>query len=149
MSLCSIRKPAHLAELAAGGRLREPLAKPGAMHVLGTAGLLTLFVDLQFDWFDTLPHLWVPIFGIGTLLLCWLVRDHLSRIVAPTAAMILASTLVLSVFDATESSDPIKLGSGDQSAPARTNISASRGIPTEIQHGLETKTLLRAFFEYY
>jgi ABC-type dipeptide/oligopeptide/nickel transport system permease component len=37
------------------------------LRVLGTAGLLTLFVDLQFDWLDTLPHLWVPTFGIGVL----------------------------------------------------------------------------------
>ena len=65
------------------------------LRVLGTAGLLTLFVDLQFDWFDTSPHLWIPAFAIGTLLLCWLARAHLSRIIAPVFAIMLASTVAL------------------------------------------------------
>ena len=51
------------------------------LRVLGTAGLLTLFVDLQFDWFDSLPHLWVPVGLLGAILLCWLTRKHLSRVV--------------------------------------------------------------------
>jgi hypothetical protein len=129
------------------------------LRVLGTAGLLTLFVDLQFDWLDTLPHLWVPTFGIGVLLLCWLVRDNLSRIVAPVFAIILASTFVLSVFDETESSRPIRLRASDQPAlanghPTLVHILLDEhigieGIPTDIQHGRETKSLLKVFFEYH
>jgi hypothetical protein len=64
------------------------------LRVLGTAGLLTLFFDFQFDWFDTVPRLWVPAFGIGTLLLCGLVREHLSRITAPVFATMLAAGLL-------------------------------------------------------
>jgi hypothetical protein len=92
--------------------------EPGWLRVLGTAGLLTLCVDLQFDWLDTMPHLWVPTLGTGVLLLCWLGRDHLSRIVALTAATVLASTFVLSVFEHTESSRLTELRASDQPAVA-------------------------------
>jgi hypothetical protein len=130
------------------------------LRVLGTAGLLTLFVDLQFDWLDTLPQLWAPIFGIGILLLCWSQRDHLSRIVAPVAATILASTFALSVLGETKSSRLTKLRASDQPAaasggpPTLVHILLDEhigveGIPTDIQHGLETKSLLKTFFEYY
>jgi hypothetical protein len=63
-------------------------------RVRGTAGLLMLFVDLQFDWFDTRPRLWVPAFGTGITLLCGHVRQHLSRITAPVFATMLAAGLL-------------------------------------------------------
>jgi hypothetical protein len=129
------------------------------LRVLGTAALLTLFVDLQFDWLNPLPHLWVPTFGITVLLLCWWVRDHLSRIVAPGSGIILASTFALSAFGETESSRPTKLRAGDQPAlasddPTLVHILLDEhigveGIPTDIQHGLETKSLIKIFFEYH
>jgi hypothetical protein len=66
------------------------------LRVLGTAALLMLFVDLQFEEFDTLPRLWVLGCGIGMLLLCGLMREHLSRITTPVFATMLAASLVFS-----------------------------------------------------
>jgi hypothetical protein len=150
-----------LAGLAAIGLLCGAIMALGGtwLRVLGTAGLLTLCVDLQFVWLDTMPHLWVPALGIGVLLLCWWGRHHLSRIVACTAATILASTFVLSVFDYTESPRLTKSRASDQPTLAGGNPTlvhilldehiGVEGIPTDIQHGLETKSLIRTFFEYY
>ena len=87
-------------------------------------------------------------------------RDHLSRIVAPVAATILASTFALSVLGETKSSRLTKLRASDQPAaasggpPTLVHILLDEhigveGIPTDIQHGLETKSLLKTFFEYY
>ena len=129
------------------------------LRVLGTAGLLTLFVDLQFDWFDTSPHLWIPAFAIGTLLLCWLARAHLSRIIAPVFAIMLASTVALYAL-------------GDAAPAARASNRASvksamanglptivhiildehigiEGIPADVQRGRETKAQLKSFFQSY
>jgi hypothetical protein len=65
------------------------------LRVVGTAGLLMLFVDLQFEEFATLPRLWFWGFGILTLLLCAVVREHLSRITAPVFATMLVISLLL------------------------------------------------------
>jgi hypothetical protein len=127
------------------------------LRVLGTAGLLTLFVDLQFDWFDTSPRLWVPAFGIGMLLLCWLAREHLSRIVAPVFAIMLASTVALYALG-----DPAPMARAStrasvESAPANglptiVHIMLDEhigieGIPADVQHGRETKAQLKSFFQ--
>jgi hypothetical protein len=130
------------------------------LRVLGTAGLLTLFVDLQFDWFDALPQLWVPTVGTAVLLLCWLARDHLSHIVAPVAATMLASTFALSTFGEADASRLTMLRASDRPAaasgapPTLVHILLDEhigveGIPTDTQHGLETKSLLKTFFEYH
>ena len=68
---------------------------PWWLRIVVMAGLVTLFVDLQFDLLDAQPALRVPAFGIGMLLLCWLLRDHLSRIAAPVFATMLVATLAL------------------------------------------------------
>jgi hypothetical protein len=63
-------------------------------RVLGTAGLLTLFVDIQFEWLDDLARIRLPAVAIGALLLCMLLREHLSRIAGPVfATMLLAAWL--------------------------------------------------------
>jgi hypothetical protein len=67
-------------------------------RIIVTAGLLTLFVDFQFDWLDKQPELRVPAFAIGMLLLSWLLRAQLSRITAPVFATMLVATLVLPGF---------------------------------------------------
>lgn len=64
------------------------------LRVLGTAALLTLFVDLQFEQFDSLSPLLVLGCGIGILLFCGLMREHLSRITVPVFATMLAASLV-------------------------------------------------------
>jgi hypothetical protein len=129
------------------------------LRVLGTAGLLTLFADLQFEWFDSLPHLWVPAFGIGMLLLCWLVREHLSRILVPVFAIILASTVALSAFEGTASSIPARPVARVEPAAAKRLPTivhiildehvGIEGIPTDVEHGQETKALLKSFFQDY
>ena len=61
-------------------------------RIILTAGLLTLFVDFQFDWLDKQPEFRVPAFGIGMLLLSWLLRAQLSRITTPVFATMLVAT---------------------------------------------------------
>ena len=64
-------------------------------RIIVTAGLVILFVDFQFDWLDKQPEFRVPAFGIGMLLLSWLLRAQLSRITTPVFATMLVATLVL------------------------------------------------------
>jgi hypothetical protein len=116
-----------VAGLTALGLLCHVVMAPGGtwLRVLGTAGLLTLFFDLQFDWFDTPPRLWVPAFGIGILLLCGLVREHLSRITAPVFATMLAAGLLF------------QGGSSERSVQAearRADAQAIRPAPPVVIH---------------
>ena len=46
------------------------------LRVLGTAGLLTLFVDFQTEWFDDQPALRLSAFALVMLVLCWVVREQ-------------------------------------------------------------------------
>jgi hypothetical protein len=64
------------------------------LHVVGTAGLLMLFVDIQFEWFDSPSRVQIPAFAIGTLLLCGLLREHLSRITVAVFGTGLAAGLL-------------------------------------------------------
>ena len=86
-------------------------------RIIVTAGLLTLFVDFQFDWLDKQPELRVPAFGIGMLLLSWLLRAQLSRITAPVFATMLVATLILPGFSADADSS---IGHPGQRPDART-----------------------------
>ena len=70
------------------------LGGPWARIIL-TAGLVTVFVDFQFDWLDKQAEFRVPAFGIGMLLLSWLLRAQLSRITTPVFATMLVATLTL------------------------------------------------------
>ena len=111
-----------VAGLAAIGLLSGLIMALGGtwLRVLGTAGLLTLFVDLQFDWFDSLPHLWVPVGLLGAILLCWLTRKHLSRVVTAMFAAMLAPTLALYVLGGEPTSSNIaRMRAGVDPAPAK------------------------------
>jgi hypothetical protein len=127
------------------------------LRVLGTAGLLTLFVDLQFDWFDSLPHLWVPAGLLGAILLCWLTRKHLSRVVTAIFAAMLAPTLALYVLGGELTSSNIaRMRTGVDPAPANglstivhivlDEHMGIEGIP-EVPDGRETKALIKSFFQ--
>ena len=129
------------------------------LRVLGTAGLMTLFVDLQFDLLD--EHAVVSAFppvGIGMLLLCWLAREHLSRIVAPVFATMLASTVALyALGGAAPSSSSRQHARPALSLPRRSGLPTIvhiildehigiEGIPADFEDGRETKALLKSFF---
>lgn len=126
--------------------------------VLGTAGLLTVFVDLQFDWLDTTPHLRVPGLLLGAILLCWLARKHLSRVVTAAFAAMLASTLALYALGGDPSSSgSARMRAGVDRAPANglptivhiilDEHLGVEGIPTDVPHGRETKALVKSFFQ--
>ena len=135
-----------------------PLVGPW-WRALATAGLLTTFVDLQFDWFDRSPYLWVPAFAIGSLLACWLAREHLSRVAVPVFATMLASTVALSAFQGAASSIPASTRAGVEPAaanrlPTIVHIILDEhigveGIPVDVRYGRETKALLKSFFPSY
>ena len=126
------------------------------LRVLGTAGLLTLFVDLQFDWFDSLPHLWVPVGLLGAILLCWLTRKHLSRVVTAIFAAMLAPTVALYALGGEQTSSSIaRTRAGVDPAPANglptivhiilDEHIGIEGIP-DVPDGRETKALIKSFF---
>ena len=129
------------------------------VRVLGTAGLMTLFVDLQFDLLDEQPWLRVPAFGIGMLSLCWLAREHLSRIIAPVFATMLVATVALYALGGAASSSPARTRATIEPAPQNDLPTVVHiildehigieGIPADVQHGRETKALLKSFFRSY
>lgn len=125
------------------------------LRVLVTAGLLTFFVDLQFQWLERPTYLRVLCLAFGMLLLCFLLREHLRRITALVFAMLLAAGLLFPD------------GSGEWSAKARAPRADARamarpappvvvhlifdefigveGIPSEVPHGTAVARSLRAF----
>ena len=126
-------------------------------RIIVTAGLVTLFVDFQFDWLDKQPELRVPAFGIGMLLLSWLLRAQLSRITAPVFATMLVATLILPGFSADANSS---FGHPGQRSDARTTpvpappvvvhlifdeFIGLAGIPS-IPDGEAAREQLRSFF---
>jgi hypothetical protein len=143
--------------LAAAGLLCSLLIVLGGqwLRVLVTAGLLTLFVDLQFEWLDPPTYLRVLCLGLGMVFLCWLVRGNLSRIIAPVFATMLVAGLLF------------PSGSGEWWAKARTprvDAQASarpsppvvvhlifdafigvEGIPSEVPHATAVAHSLRSF----
>ena len=125
------------------------------LRVLVTAGLLTVFVDLQFEWLDPPTYLRGLCLGSGMLLLCWLLREHLNDITAPVFATMLAAAVLFPD------------GSGEWSAKARAPRVDARGmarpappvvvhlifdefigiegIPSEVPHGIAVARSLRSF----
>jgi hypothetical protein len=125
------------------------------LRILVTSGLLTLFVDLQFEWLDPPTYLRALGLGFGVVLLCWLLREHLSRITALVFATMLAADLLFPD------------GSGEWSANAPAPRVAARttaqptppvvvhlifdefigveGIPPEVPHGAAVARALRSF----
>ena len=128
-------------------------------RIIVTAGLLTLFVDLQFDWFDSLPYLWVPAGLLGAIFLCWLTRKHLSRVATAMFAAMLAPTLALYALGGEHTSSSI--------VPMRTGVDLApgNGLPTivhiildehigiegipDVPYGRETKAMIKSFFQFH
>ena len=129
-------------------------------RVVLTAGLLVLFVDVQFDWFDE-SRSWRELRVVGVfvlaLLLSWAMRRHLSRIVTAVFATMLVSTVMLG---------GVQDGVPPSPSPAATNNPKPRphpvpiyvhfildeyigieGIPLDVPHGREMRTFLHDFFE--
>jgi hypothetical protein len=131
------------------------------LRVLGTAGLLTLFVDIQFEWFDTLAPVRLPAFAIGALLFCALLREHLSRIAVPVFATMLLTALL---FQGTSSELPIPVAAQRPQPEATPTLAPPvvihlifdeftgiEGVPPEasdangVQHKLRTFLLENGF----
>ena len=125
------------------------------LRVVGTAGLLTLFVDLQSEELDTLPRVWTLGFGVGILLLCGLMREHLSRITAPVFATMLAASLVFPGISKGGSTQVQARRADAQAMPRPAppviihlifdEFIGIEGIPPEVAEGNAVRHLLRSF----
>jgi hypothetical protein len=127
-----------------------------------TAGLLVLFVDVQFDWFNP-SNAWPEFRVIGVfllaLLLAWAMRKHLSRIVTAVFATMLVVTVVLSEVQDVVFPVPPAAAVNDpkpQSRPVPIFVHlildeyiGIEGIPAGVPHGKQMRTFLRDFFEKY
>ena len=126
------------------------------VRVLGTAGLLTLFVDLQFDWLDHQRYVRGLGLGLGLLLLCWLLREHLSRITAPVFATMLAAGLL---FQGGSGEGSVEAQPRRADAPAMPTPAPPivvhlifdefigiEGIPRKVPDGTAVRHSLRSFF---
>lgn len=127
------------------------------LRVLGTAGLLTLFVDFQSEWFDEQPALRVLAFAVGMLLLCWVVRDNLHRITLPVFATMLAAAAVFpgssgeASFDRPDR-DADARGASDPPSSVVVHLIFDEfigieGIPSEASNGTEARGMLRSFLQ--
>jgi hypothetical protein len=124
------------------------------LRVIVTAGLLTLFVDLQFDWLEHQRYLGGLWFGLLLLLLCWLLREHLSRITAAVFATMFAASLLFP-----SGSDEWSVKAQNRRADAQTTSRPAppvlvhlifdefigiEGIPSEFPDGTAVRHLLRS-----
>jgi hypothetical protein len=109
-----------LAVLVAVGCICGAIVALGAwwLRIIVVAGLVTLFVDLQFDLLDEQPWLRVPVLGAGMLLLCWFLRDHLGRVATSAFGTMLAATLV---FPGASGEASFEIG----------DLTAEAGVPPE------------------
>jgi hypothetical protein len=125
------------------------------LRVLGTAALVTLFVDLQFE----VPN-WtfrIPAFGIAVLLLCWLLREHLGRIAAAAFATMLAATLAFPAVPAEALFETPDLDEDDRREPEPAPpvlvhlildaFIGLEGIPSDMASGPAVRNRLRSFFQ--
>jgi hypothetical protein len=131
-------------------------------RVVLTAGLLVLFMDIQFGWFDSSSS-WRELRVIGVfllaLLLSWAMRRHLSRIVTAAFATMLVSTIVLGSVQDVGSPSPPAAAINDPKprshrAPVFVHLILDEyigleGIPVDVPHGREMRTYLHDFFERY
>lgn len=127
------------------------------LRIIGTAGLVTLYVDFQSEWFDDQPALRVPAFALGMLLLCWVVRDNLHRITLPVFATILATAVVFpgSSGEASfERPDRDADAQGASDPPSWVVVHlifdefiGIEGIPSEASNGTEVRGMLRSFLQ--
>jgi hypothetical protein len=147
-----------LAGLTAAGLLCGAVMAIGGtwVRIIGTGGLLTLAIDLQFEVFEEQPWIRVPACGLAMVLLCWLAREHLSRIVVPVFATMLVSTVALSGLGGAPSATPARTHATTEPVP-ETDLPTIvhiildehigvEGIPAVGPHGEEIKELLRSFY---
>ena len=141
------------------------------VRVLLTAGLLVLWVDLQFDWLDE-SNPWPELRVIGVfvlaLILSFAMRRHLSRIVTAVFATMLVSTVVLAAVHGPGSRDSGAATADSAGATTTTEPSPRarpqlpilvhlildehigiEGIPEDVPHGREMREFLREFFDTY
>ena len=125
------------------------------LRVLGTAGLLTLFVDFQTEWFDDQPALWLPAVALVMLVLCWVVRSKLHRITVPVFATMLTTAVV---FPGSSSEWSVRIGArhADPQAMRRPSppivihlifdeFIGIEGIPPDAAAGSAVRHSLRSF----
>jgi hypothetical protein len=127
------------------------------LRVLGTAALVTLFVDLQFDVLDEHWAVRIPAFGIAVLLLCWLLREHLSRIAAAAFATMLAATLAFPAVPAEAYFETPDLDEDHRREPEPAppvlvhlifdSFIGLEGIPSDMASGPAVRNMLRSFFQ--
>jgi hypothetical protein len=146
-----------LAGLIAAGLLFGVILIVGGrwVQVITTAGLVTLFADIQFDWIHEQPRIRVLGFGISILLLGWLIRDRLSRVTTAFFGTMLIAILILPTT-------PAELSSADQgpTTDVRTvskptppvivhlildEFIGVEGIPSDVPNGTEIRNQLRNF----
>jgi hypothetical protein len=126
------------------------------LRVLGTAGLLTLFVDFGTNWFDDQTAVRLPAFALVMLVLSWVVRGNLHRITLPVFATMLAAALV--VFPGRSSEWSVRIvdrraGPQAVSRPAPPvlihlifdEFIGIEGIPPEAPAGNAVRHSLRSF----
>jgi hypothetical protein len=107
-------------------------------RIILTAGLVTLFVDFQFDWLDQQPEFRVPAFGIGMLLVSWLLRAQLSQITTPVFATMLVATVAFPSRSADSS-----FGHPDQRVAARTTPEPAPPIVVHLMNSSAWQEYLR------
>ena len=125
------------------------------LRVLGTAGLLTLFVDFQSEWFEDQLALRVSAFALVVLVLCWVVRNNLHRVTLSVFATMLTAAVVL---PGSSSEWSVRIGArrGDTQAVLRPAPPAIihlifdefigiEGIPLEAAAGNAVRHSLRSF----
>jgi hypothetical protein len=125
------------------------------LRILVTSGLLTLFVDLQFEWLDPPTYLRALSLGFGVVLLCWLLREHLSRITALVFATMLAADLLFpdgsGEWSANAPAPRVDAQTMAQPTPPVVvhlifdEFIGVEGIPAEVPHGAAVARALRSF----
>jgi hypothetical protein len=127
-------------------------------RVVLTAGLLVLFVDVEFNSFERSKLRVIGVFLL-TLLLCWAIKRHLSLILTAVFATMLAATVVFGEaqdelspsLPAATLNDP-----KPQWHPVPTFVHlvldeyiGIEGIPADVPNGKKMRAFLRDFFDKY
>lgn len=120
------------------------------LHGLVMAGLLTLFVDLQLEQFNRWSALTI---FVGVVVLAWLLRNNLTRIIAAVFVAIFASTLLLPVGNPQKKvtiTDSGK-GVGTENLPVVVHLILDEqigieGIPTQVPANRQIKEALKSFY---
>ncbi len=120
------------------------------IRALALASLTTLFIDFQFDWFKDFGKLSVFVAFGAVLLISFVLREHITRIVSVVFGTMFLMTLVLPSGRAGSESVPQRT-SGDPSLPRIVHLILDahigiEGIPTDIDQGETTKRDLKKFY---